>query len=147
MVFLMFLYRVGNWFYRKKIPLIPNIFDFIIRLAHNSAIYSQTDIGEGTKFGYGGIAVVVHKRAKIGKNCVIGTNVTIGGRSKSKNVPVIGDNVFISTGSKILGDIRIGNNCVVGANSVVIKDVSDNTVVAGVPAKIIRTNINPKDYY
>jgi serine O-acetyltransferase len=73
--------------------------------------------------------------------------VTIGGRSASIGVPVIGDNVYISTGAKVLGDITIGNNCVIGANAVVISNVPDNTVAAGVPAKVIKQNINPKDFF
>lgn len=55
-------------------------------------------------------------------------------------MPIIGNNVYIATGAKILGPIKIGNNVTIGANSVVIKDVPDNMVVAGVPAKIININ-------
>ena len=143
----MILYRIGNWCYRRKIPIFPKLFNLLIRLIHNCAIYSQTDIGAGTIFGYGGIGVVVHKRVTIGSHCVIGSNVTIGGKSKSLDVPTIGDNVYIATGAKILGSIKIGNNAVVGANAVVINDVPDNCIVAGIPAKIIKKNINSKDFY
>ena len=69
---------------------------------------------------------------------MIGTNVTIGGRSGHFEVPIIGDNVFIATGAKVLGPIVIGDNVTIGANSVVIKNVPDNCKVAGVPAKIIK---------
>jgi serine O-acetyltransferase len=142
----MLLYRIGNLIQKKGIPFIPKIFNGLIRLIHNCAIYSETEIGVGTSFGYGGIAVVIHKKVIIGKNCVIGTNVTIGGRSKSKGVPVIGNDVYIATGAKVLGDISIGNHCVVGANAVVIADVPDNCIVAGIPAKVIKTNILAKDF-
>lgn len=143
----MYLYRIGNVIHRMKVPFVHHIFNLLIRLVHNCAVYSQTDIGKGTVFGYGGIGVVVHKRAQIGKKCVIGSNVTIGGRSKSKGVPVIGDEVFIGTGAKLLGEITVGDNCVIGANAVVISDVPANSMVAGIPAKIIRTGIQAKDYY
>lgn len=103
-------------------------------------------MGKGTKFGYGGIAVVIHARAVIGNNCIIGQCVTIGGKSKHKNVPRIGNNVQISIGAKILGPITIGDNVIVGANAVVVKDVPANCIVAGVPAKIIRNNIRIEDY-
>jgi serine O-acetyltransferase len=139
-------YRIGNFFYKLKVPFIPLICNFIIRIVFNSAVFSQTSIGSGTRFAYGGIGVVIHKRAVIGTNCMIGTNVTIGGRSQSKDVPVIGNNVIVSTGAKVLGGIKIGNNCVIGANAVVIKDVPDNCVAAGVPAKVIKDNIDLKDY-
>lgn len=69
---------------------------------------------------------------------MIGTNVTIGGRSGHYEVPSIGNHVEICTGSKVLGPIHIGDNTVIGANAVVINNVPDNAVVAGVPAKIIK---------
>lgn len=75
---------------------------------------------------------------KIGKNCIINQNVTIG-YSDSYRCPVIGDNVHICTGAVIIGDVKIGNDVIVGANAVVVKDVPDHSVVAGVPAKIIKT--------
>lgn len=143
----MIVYKVGNFFYNYGFPLIPSLCNFFIRLIHNSAVHSQTSIGKGTVFGYGGIAIVIHKRAVIGRNCVIGSCVTIGGKSKSHAVPVIGDNVYIATGAKILGDVKVGNNCVIGANAVVVTSIPDNCLVVGVPAKIIRENINPRDYY
>ena len=98
----------------------------------------QCDIGNGTKFSYGGISVVVHRNAKIGKNCIIGSCVTIGGRSGLKQVPVIGDNVYIGSGAKVLGDVKIGDNVIIGANSVVIKDVIENSVVVGIPSRVIK---------
>jgi serine O-acetyltransferase len=103
-------------------------------------------IGKGTSFAYGGIAVVIHKRAVIGDNVMIGQCVTIGGRSKKINVPIIRSNIYIGAGSRILGDVIIGNNVIIGANSVVINNVPDNSVVAGIPAKIIKNNITYSDY-
>lgn len=49
----------------------------------------------------------------------------------------IGDNVFIGSNSTILYDVRIGNNVIIGAGSVVNRDIPDNSVAAGVPAKVI----------
>ena len=141
------LYRLGNYLHNKKVPLLPKIMNAFIRIIHNCAVYSETKIGKGTQFGYGGIGVVIHKHVVIGSNCVIGTNVTIGGRSKSKGVPIIGNNVYIATGAKVLGDITIGDNCVVGANAVLIADVPDNCIVAGIPAKVIKTDIVAKDFF
>ncbi len=51
----------------------------------------------------------------------------------------IGSNCFIGTRSVILPGVRIGDNCVVGAGSVVTREVPDNTVVAGAPARVICT--------
>lgn len=66
-------------------------------------------------------------------------NVTIGS-TRGKGVPVIGNNVMLCAGSKIVGNVKVGNNVVVGANAVVVKDVPDNSVVVGVPAKIINSD-------
>lgn len=90
--------------------------------------------------------MVIHARAIIGKNCIIGQCVTIGGRSKHYEVPKIGDNVYIGAGAKIIGPVQIGNNSVIGAGAVVLKDVPANSIVVGVPAKIIKTGIDSKDF-
>lgn len=136
------LYRISNKLYKMKIPILPYIFYRLIYLINNCHIHYSTEIGENTIIAYGGVAVVIHKKAVIGKNCMIESCVTIGGKSNHKNLPIIGNNVFIGTGAKILGDIRIGNNVIVGANAVVVRDVPDNCILAGVPAKIIKTNID-----
>ncbi|HAT42989.1 MAG TPA: serine acetyltransferase [Rheinheimera sp.] len=143
----MILYKLSRYFFLKKMKPISFIFDLMIRYFYRCAIFGATDIGKNTVFAYGGIAVIIHKRAVIGSNCIIGSCVTIGGKSKSIGVPKIGDNVYIASGAKILGDINIGSNCVIGANAVVVTSIPDNCLVAGIPAKILKTNIDPKDYY
>jgi len=121
--------------------MLPKIGKLMCFLLYNSSIPYECKIGKGSRFGYSGIGVVLHKRTVIGLNCSIGTNVTVGGRSKHFDVPIIGDYVYIGTGAKILGPIKIGNNVTIGANAVVIQDVPDNATVAGVPAKIIKTSV------
>lgn len=138
MINAIFFYRIGNFCVRHKLPLIPLLMKLIIRIVYNSVIDCSTKIGKGTYLAYGGIGVVIHKKAEIGRNVVIGQQVTIGGRSGLKELPTIGDDVYLGAGAKILGNVRVGKNVVVGANSVIIKDVEKNTVVAGVPGKIIK---------
>ncbi len=138
MINAIFFYRIGNFCYRHHIPVIALIMKLLIRLIYNSAVDCRTKIGTGTFLAYGGIGVVIHQRAVIGKNVTISQQVTIGGKSGKVGVPVIGDDVYLGAGAKILGDIKIGNRVVVGANSVVVKDVPDDAVVAGVPARVIR---------
>lgn len=72
----------------------------------------------------------------IGENFICLQCTTIG--KKNNGRPTIGDNVSLGASVVIIGPVHIGNNVVVGAGSVVVKDVPDNCVVAGNPAKIIR---------
>lgn len=134
--------RLARKMYEMKIPFLPKIIYYIQFFLFNSSVPYKTKIGKGTVFGYGGIAVVIHERAIIGERCMIGQNVTIGGKSKKYNVPVIGNHVYIGAGAKILGDVKVGDDVIIGANAVVINDVPSRCIVAGVPAKIIKYDIN-----
>ena len=82
-----------------------------------------------------GFATIIAARS-IGENCLINQQVTVG--YSGKECPLIGDNVSIHCGAKILGGITMGNGSVAGAGAVVVKDVPENAIVGGVPAKIIR---------
>ena len=134
-----YLYRVAHFLYCLKIPIIPFFIKQIIFLIFNSVVPYQCVIGKFSKLAYGGIGVVIHSRAVLGDKVIIGQNVTIGRKLDPSGVPVIGNNVYISAGSRILGNLTIGDNVIIGANSVVISDVPSNSIVAGVPAKIIRS--------
>ena len=140
------LQKFANKLYLYKIPVLPKIIYYIQFILFNSSVPFKCKIGKNTKFAYGGIGVVIHERAEIGENCIIGQGITIGGKSKEYNVPKIGNNVYIAAGSRIIGNVVIGDNVVIGANSVVIKDVPSNCIVAGIPAKIIKTDIKMSDY-
>lgn len=121
------------------IPVLPKLITLLIFLIYNSKIPYQAKIGRGSTFGYGGMGVVIHSKSIIGVNCTICQQVTIGGgNSRFPGVTVIGNNVYIAKGSIVMGGITIGNNVTIGANAVVTKPVSDNAIVAGVPAKILR---------
>jgi serine O-acetyltransferase len=140
------LYRIGRWCYQRRVPFIPKLTYYLIFLIYNSAVPMSVEIGEGTLLGHGGIGVVLHPRCRIGRRVIIGAQVTIGGRSRLWDVPTIEDDCCIGAGAKILGPIRIGEGAVIGANAVVIHDVPPHSVVAGVPARVIRKNITTEDY-
>ncbi|MEO8109971.1 MAG: hypothetical protein ABI594_08070 [Ginsengibacter sp.] len=132
--------------YRKRIPFFPKIIYYLQYLLFNSSVPPSVKIGKKSKFAYGGIAVVLHGKCEIGENCTIGQGVTVGGRSKNVILPKIGNNVYLSAGSKILGAIIIGDNSIIGPNSVVINDVPNNSIVVGIPGKVIKMNIKPEDF-
>lgn len=89
--------------------------------------------------------VVIGEDVIIGSNCRIYQGVTIG-QSKGK-YPHIGDNVIIYPGAKVIGDIRVGDNSIVGANAVVTKNVPTNTIVAGIPAKVLKPRTEQDEFY
>lgn len=74
-----FFYRISRWLYLHHIPFLPKLITLLIFLLYNSKVPYQAEIGKGTKLGYGGIGVVIHSKSVIGKNCVVGQNVTVGG--------------------------------------------------------------------
>jgi serine O-acetyltransferase len=143
----MTLYRLGRKLYLRGIPVLPAMVRKAIHYLHGSYIPPEAEIGEGTQLGYGGMGIVIHKDARIGRHCLISHQVTIGGRSGLKDLPVIGDYVRIGAGAKILGNIHIGDFAVIGANAVVVKDVARGAVVAGIPAREIRKEPDPLAAY
>lgn len=72
----------------------------------------------------------------IGDNFRFKNNITIG--QKKNQRPIIGNNVYVGSNAVIIGGIRIGDNVKIGAGAVVVKDVPDNAVVVGNPARIIK---------
>ncbi|QKJ68161.1 serine acetyltransferase [Deefgea piscis] len=132
------LYRLANFLSRNNIPVLPKLIYYFNRVVFSVVLPASTQIGKNVILGYQGLGIVIHPRVIIGDGVVIGTNVTIGGRSKIYAVPIIGNDTVIGSGAKILGPIKVGHHVDIGANAVVINDVPDYAVVVGVPAKVIR---------
>lgn len=85
---------------------------------------------------------------KIGKQCIINHNVTIGygfGAGQKMNRPELGDRIWIGPNTVIHGGIIIGSGVLIMANSVVGKNIPDNCIVGGNPARIIARNVNITD--
>jgi len=138
------LYRLAHKL--RNIPIIPRFITYFIRFFYGCYLPYTAKIGKNFKLGYGGLGIVIHSRAEIGDDCQINQNVTIGGTSKRHGPIVLGDHVLVGPGAIILGPIKIGNNVVIGANSVVTKDIPDNSLVMGVPGKVVKTGIKKSDY-
>lgn len=110
------------------------------RYKYGIAIPEYTRIGPGlfiNRFG----GVMVNGDAIIGANCNITHGSMLGqlNRGARAGSPVLGDDVFLAAGCKVIGNIQIGNRAAVGANAVVTKDVPDDGVVGGIPAKLLST--------
>ncbi len=85
------------------------------------------------------MGVVIGETTEIEENVTIYQGVTLGGTSleRKKRHPTIGKNVVIGAGAKILGPFRVGDNSKIGSGSVVVQEVPPNSVVVGVPGRVI----------
>jgi serine O-acetyltransferase len=143
-------YRIACYFKYKGYRRIAA---FILRRI--MAVYGVY-IGLNANIGYGlylphPTGIVIGEYAQLGKNCVIYQQVTVGLKNneiKKENIPlsypIIDDNAVLYSGAKVLGNIRVGKNAVVGANAVVLKDVPDNFIARGVPAKLFEKTTEHK---
>jgi glycosyltransferase involved in cell wall biosynthesis/serine acetyltransferase len=132
--------------YIHRIPLLPRILEKLNMLIFHCYIPVEAEIGEGFEVGYWGVGVVIHPRARIGRNVFVANGVTVGGRNESPRLPTIEDDVFVATGAKLLGDITVGRGSVIGANAVVIRSVPPRSIAVGVPARISKENIDGREY-
>ena len=119
-----------------------------VTLIHSNAwIAENAEIGEGAQIMAG---VIIQPEVKIGKQCIVNTKVSIDheciledGVEIEPGAILCGNvyaetNVWICAGATVLPRIRIGHDAIIGAGSLVTKDVPSNTLVYGVPARIIR---------
>jgi serine O-acetyltransferase len=125
---------------------VPRLIDYMNRLVFGCWIPHEASIGAGVVLGYGGLSIVIHQDAMIGDRVHIDQGVTIGGNGTRFGVARVGDDVYIGAGAKILGPISIGHGAVIGANAVVLEDVPPRSVAVGVPARIVRRDIDTSTY-
>lgn len=75
--------------------------------------------------------IIINPNSRVGSNCTIFHQVTIGVAREGDGAPTIGDRAFIGAGAKLLGPIQIGDDVYVGANAIVTKNVPSNVTVVG----------------
>ncbi len=141
-----FFHRVANFFSVAKIDLIARILSQFSRFLTGIEIHPKAKIGKNLFIDHG-MGVVIGETSEIGDNVTIYHMVTLGGISPSinsddqrdtKRHPTLMDNVVVGSGAQILGPIVVEKNAKIGANAVVTKDVQENSVMVGIPAKNVR---------
>jgi len=135
------IHRIAHFFWKIGMPFVPRYLSEITREITGIEIHPGAEIGKDFFIDHGG-GVVIGETAKIGDNVTIYQGVVLGGTLSDpiKRHPIIGDNVVVGTGAKLLGPIKIGDNVKIGANSVVVNDVAENSIVVGVPGRVISRN-------
>ncbi len=138
-----FFHRIANFFAIAKFNLIARIISQFSRFLTGIEIHPNAKIGKNLFIDHG-MGVVIGETSEIGDNVTIYHMVTLGGISPSinsddqrntKRHPTLMDNVVVGSGAQILGPVVIGKNAKIGANAVVTKDVEENSVMVGIPAK------------
>jgi serine O-acetyltransferase len=142
-------YRIANHFFSKvKIPIIRQLLLFlcllwrkVIEMTTGISIPASAQIGHSFYIGHFG-GIILNAKTIMGSNCNISQGVTIGvsGVDEKRGVPIIGNNVYIGANSVVAGKITIGDNVLIGACSLVTSDAPENSVMLGVPAKIVSGN-------
>jgi serine O-acetyltransferase len=131
-------YRAAHRLHRLGLRPLARVVTVASRILFSAYVPAEAEIGPGCELGYGGIGVVIHKDARIGRDVLISPGVVIGGRSELPGAPIIEDRARIGAGAKVLGPIRIGARAQIGANAVVLHDVKPGETVVGIPARPIR---------
>ncbi len=132
------LHRIAHFFWIIGMPFVPRYLSEVNRETTGVEIHPGAKIGSDFFIDHGG-GVVIGETAEIGNNVTIYQGVVLGGTTTDpvKRHPTLGDNIVVGSGAKILGPVNIGDNVKIGANSVVVRDVPPNSVVVGVPGKIV----------
>jgi serine O-acetyltransferase len=150
-----FLHRIANFFCVAKFDLIARIISQFSRFLTGIEIHPKAKIGKNLFIDHG-MGVVIGETSVIKDNVTIYHMVTLGGISPSinsnaqrdiKRHPTLENNVVVGSGAQVLGPIIVGKNAKIGANAVVTKDVSENAVMIGIPAKNINTKLESDDTF
>ena len=138
-----FFHKIANFFAIAKFDLVARIISQFSRFLTGIEIHPKANIGKNLFIDHG-MGVVIGETSEIGDNVTIYHMATLGGISPSVNSneqrnikrhPTLKDNVVVGSGAQILGPVTVGKNAKIGANAVVTKDVPENAVMVGIPAK------------
>jgi serine O-acetyltransferase len=142
-----FFHRIANFFHLAKFHLVARIISQLSRFLTGIEIHPGAKIGKNLFIDHG-MGVVIGETSEIGNNVTIYHMTTLGGIAPSinsndqrqvKRHPTLSDCVVVGSGAQILGPVMVGANAKIGSNAVVTKDVPENAVMVGIPAKNVGT--------
>lgn len=135
------LHRIAHVLYKRRYVLLPRLINTFSRFLTGIDIHPGATLGQGLFIDHG-MGVVIGETAIVGDNVTLYQGVTLGGTGKErgKRHPTVGDNVVVASGAKVLGSFKVGSNSKIGAGSVVLKEVPPNSVVVGIPGRIVTRN-------
>ncbi|HLC41311.1 MAG TPA: serine O-acetyltransferase [Methylomirabilota bacterium] len=131
-------HRIAHWLWQCGLLTVARLLSNLGRFLTGIEIHPGAKIGPGLFIDHG-MGVVIGETTELGQNVTLYQGVTLGGTSlsKGKRHPTLRDNVVVGTGAAVLGPITIGEGSRIGAGSVVVRDVPPNSVVVGIPGRMI----------
>jgi serine O-acetyltransferase len=131
-------HRLAHRFWRWGWVVPARLVSHLSRFLTGIEIHPAARVGRGVFIDHG-MGVVIGETAEVGDDVTLYQGVTLGGTSlkREKRHPTIERSVVVGTGAAVMGALRVGEGTRVGAGSVVVADVPPNSVVVGVPGKVI----------
>lgn len=135
------LHRLAHGLYKRDYVVLPRLINTFSRFLTGIDIHPGAILGKGLFIDHG-MGVVIGETCEIGINVTLYQGVTLGGtgKEKGKRHPTIGDNVVVASGAKVLGSFKVGSNSKIGSGSVVLHEVPPNSVVVGIPGRVVTQN-------
>ncbi|MBX9669777.1 MAG: serine O-acetyltransferase [Candidatus Obscuribacterales bacterium] len=139
------LYRFANILYKQEQYTLARCLSQFARFLTGIEIHPGASIGRRFVIDHG-MGVVIGETTVIGDDCFLYQGVTLGAGAEArqgeetrgtKRHPTLGNGVVVGSGAEIQGDISVGSNVRVASGSIVLKDVPDNSIVVGVPGRIL----------
>ncbi|MEN8205694.1 MAG: serine O-acetyltransferase [Pseudomonadota bacterium] len=140
------MHRFTHRLWTAGLKWLARVFSNLARWYTGIEIHPGAVIGRRFFIDHG-MGVVIGETTEIGDDCTLYHGVTLGGTSwdKGKRHPTLGNNVVIGAGAKVLGPIEIGDGVRIGSNAVVLKGVSADMTVVGVPGRLVGAVHEPDD--
>ncbi len=144
----LFFHKIANALWKAGFRTPGRLMSHIGRVFTGIEIHPGATIGRRVFIDHG-MGVVIGETAEVGDDCVIYQGVTLGAGAAArqgamsrdtKRHPTLGKGVIVGSGAEIQGAITVGDNVRVASRSIVLKDVPDNSVVVGVPGRVIYRN-------